>query len=358
MRIPLTISAIVISIFANAQEHYDYISGSKQYELTNHLGNVLATISDKKLYETNSNGILKIKADILSANDYYPFGMQMDGRSFTLPDSDYKFGFNGKESDDEVSGSGNQYDYGFRIYNPRIAKFLSVDPLTNSYPWYTPYQFAGNKPIHCIDLDGLEEKEAFLSDDFTPQTLDEMEKYTRDEKRNLALNLIRKYENMDYKSNKDESSMEYAKRMGIDPDFLDHDEIKFVDKDIDEMYLYPRGATYRKKIIAVDEFTKLYTDYSRKVADVMYKKVHNENSYEWLILMREKALMKNENSEFTYTQKDFDKINNKIIILKVQISAYELFEYQIFREFGEKSDEKPKEKSPWDSPSMDSIVIF
>ena len=49
------------------------------------------------------------------------------------------------------------YDYGFRIYNPRIARFLSVDPLTSSYPWYTPYQFAGNSPILNLDLDGLEE---------------------------------------------------------------------------------------------------------------------------------------------------------------------------------------------------------
>jgi len=39
----------------------------------------------------------------------------------------------------------------------RVGKFLSVDPLTASYPWYTPYQFAGNKPIEAIDLDGLEE---------------------------------------------------------------------------------------------------------------------------------------------------------------------------------------------------------
>jgi hypothetical protein len=56
-----------------------------------------------------------------------------------------------------VYGEGNVYDYGFRIYNPRLGKFLSVDPLTKSYPWYTPYQFAGNKPIVAIDLDGLEE---------------------------------------------------------------------------------------------------------------------------------------------------------------------------------------------------------
>ncbi len=67
------------------------------------------------------------------------------------------FGFNGKENDNEVKGVGNQQDYGFRIYDPRIGKFFSVDPLTKKYPWYTPYQFAGNQPIWAIDLDGLEE---------------------------------------------------------------------------------------------------------------------------------------------------------------------------------------------------------
>ena len=58
---------------------------------------------------------------------------------------------------------GNQLiqDYGFRLYNPAIGKFLSVDPLAPDYPWYTPYQFAGNKPINSIDLDGLEELENF-----------------------------------------------------------------------------------------------------------------------------------------------------------------------------------------------------
>jgi len=64
----------------------------------------------------------------------------------------YRYGFNAKESDKE---SGLQ-DYGFRIYNPSIGKFLSVDPLSKSYPWYSPYQFAGNMPIIAIDLDGLE----------------------------------------------------------------------------------------------------------------------------------------------------------------------------------------------------------
>ena len=71
--------------------------------------------------------------------------------------SDYRYGYNGKESDNEIKGEGLQYDYGFRVYDPRLGKFLSQDPLFASYPWYTPYQFAGNNPIRFIDLDGLEE---------------------------------------------------------------------------------------------------------------------------------------------------------------------------------------------------------
>src|SRR5262249_23155272 len=69
----------------------------------------------------------------------------------------YRYGFNGKENDNEVKGEGNEQDYGMRIYDPRLGRFLSVDPLTEKYPWYTPYQFAGNKPIEFIDIDGMEE---------------------------------------------------------------------------------------------------------------------------------------------------------------------------------------------------------
>jgi RHS repeat-associated core domain len=70
----------------------------------------------------------------------------------------YMYGFNGKENDNEVKGEGNQQDYGMRIYDPRLGKFLSVDPLMPKYPWYTPYQFAGNMPVQATDLDGGEIK--------------------------------------------------------------------------------------------------------------------------------------------------------------------------------------------------------
>lgn len=43
-----------------------------------------------------------------------------------------------------------------RIYDPRVGRFLSVDPITSKYPELTPYQFASNTPIQAIDLDGLE----------------------------------------------------------------------------------------------------------------------------------------------------------------------------------------------------------
>src|SRR4051812_34630116 len=87
-------------------------------------------------------------------NDYYPFGMLQPDRGFNA--WDYRFGFNGKEKNNEVAGLGNQIDYGMRIYDPRIGHFLSIDPLTKCYPEFTPFQFAGSNPILNIDIDGKE----------------------------------------------------------------------------------------------------------------------------------------------------------------------------------------------------------
>ena len=79
----------------------------------------------------------------------------MPGRKFSAG-SGYRYGFNGKENDNEVKGEGNQQDYGMRIYDTRLGKFLSIDPLTRSYPNLSPYPFAMNRPIDGIDLDGKE----------------------------------------------------------------------------------------------------------------------------------------------------------------------------------------------------------
>jgi RHS repeat-associated protein len=126
--------------------------------LSNHLGNVLVTISDKKIgVDGNSDGIIDYyNADVVTANDYYPFGSQMPGRKYSQANTKYRYGFNGKENDNEVKGEGNQQDYGMRIYDTRLGRFLSVDPIADEYPQLTPYQFASNQPIESIDMDGLE----------------------------------------------------------------------------------------------------------------------------------------------------------------------------------------------------------
>jgi RHS repeat-associated protein len=59
----------------------------------------------------------------------------------------------GKERDEETG----LYYYGFRYYAAWIARFINVDPLQHEYPHYTPFQYAGNKPVTYVDLDGLEE---------------------------------------------------------------------------------------------------------------------------------------------------------------------------------------------------------
>jgi RHS repeat-associated protein len=130
-----------------ASAAYTLVAGAKSYELSNHLGNVMAVISDR--------------GELQSAQDFFPFGMAMPGRS---TNAKHRYGFNGKETDPET---GIQ-DYGMRWYLPNIARFPSVDPITKDYPWYTPYQFAGNTPIQAIDLDGLEPFGAFYSQGSRP----------------------------------------------------------------------------------------------------------------------------------------------------------------------------------------------
>jgi RHS repeat-associated protein len=79
--------------------------------------------------------------------------MNMPGRKYSVG-SGYRYGFNGKENDKDA-GEGIQ-DYGMRIYDCRLGRFLSEDPITSTYPMLTPYQFASNSPIGGIDKDGLE----------------------------------------------------------------------------------------------------------------------------------------------------------------------------------------------------------
>jgi RHS repeat-associated protein len=100
--------------------------------------------------------------EVLSHNDYYAFGQLMPGRQYNS--STYRYGFNGKENDNEVKGTGNEQDYGMRVYDPRIGKFLSVDPLAGEYSAMSPYHFSHNSPIKFNDLDGKEGEEKAVAE--------------------------------------------------------------------------------------------------------------------------------------------------------------------------------------------------
>lgn len=79
--------------------------------------------------------------------------MMMPGRTYTAGTS-YRYGFNGKENDNEVKGEGNTLDFGARIYDSRLGRWLSGDPLEAKYPMHSPYNYAANNPNLFIDRDG------------------------------------------------------------------------------------------------------------------------------------------------------------------------------------------------------------
>lgn len=164
------------SVFSKG-EYKGVVRGQKRYELKNHLGNVMAVISDRKrpsfatieeitgglglpgifgnVTSSITNLLYVFQAyipEIVSTTEYYPFGSTMPGRNFSS--NEYRYGFNGMEKDDEIKGSGNSYTTEFRGYDPRLGRFMSLDPLSQSFPWQSPYSAMNNNPINMVDPNG------------------------------------------------------------------------------------------------------------------------------------------------------------------------------------------------------------
>ncbi len=132
------------------------ITGIRNYELSNHLGNVLSVISDKKTGVDDGNGgIDHYIAEVLSQNDYYPGGMLMPGRKYSSG-SQYRYGFQNQETDNELWGGAIAFEY--RVEDPRLVRFFSVDPLASQYSYNSPYAFGENRLIDGVELEGLEWK--------------------------------------------------------------------------------------------------------------------------------------------------------------------------------------------------------
>ena len=87
-----------------------------------------------------------------NTSDYSPFGVSLDGR--TMESYFYRRGFNGMEKDDEFKGKGNSYTTEFRQLDPRLGRWMTIDPKSNMCPMSSPYCSMANSPILANDIKG------------------------------------------------------------------------------------------------------------------------------------------------------------------------------------------------------------
>ena len=125
--------------------------GKKDLEMTDHLGNVMVTLSDMRIAHNNGGTIDYYNASVTSATDYFPGGMPMPNRSYSP--TEYKYGHNGQLKDDDIYGNGNAYTAQFWEYDPRLIRRWNRDPITK--PWESPYGCFNENPIYFKDPSGL-----------------------------------------------------------------------------------------------------------------------------------------------------------------------------------------------------------
>jgi RHS repeat-associated protein len=119
-----------------------------EYNLQDHLGNT------RVVFSGHSNG----QPELMQVTDYYPFGMVMNQENyFASSVLSNKYLYNNKElQDDELAGNSlGWYDYGWRMYDPALARWHVVDLLAENYDSQSPYHFSGNNPIKFVDLNGM-----------------------------------------------------------------------------------------------------------------------------------------------------------------------------------------------------------
>ncbi|PGH37520.1 MAG: hypothetical protein CRN43_20685 [Candidatus Nephrothrix sp. EaCA] len=124
----------------------------RKYELTNHLGNVLAVISDKVNLYGHDNRLYSARATVMSASDYYSGGKIMRGRKFAL--NSYRYGYQGSEKDNEIRGDGNHFTTLYREGNTELLTWWSPDPKANEQPWQSPYSYMDGNPVLMNDTEG------------------------------------------------------------------------------------------------------------------------------------------------------------------------------------------------------------
>ena len=106
---------------------------------------ILCTLA--KMYDDNIRHFHRISRTIEKRPyDYEPFGNAISGVR-----ADQRLSYIDKEKDKE-SGLG---DFGVRKYDDGLGRFMSVDPLWESYRGMTPYHYSRNNPLVLSDPSGM-----------------------------------------------------------------------------------------------------------------------------------------------------------------------------------------------------------